>query len=144
MWFENPRVAKPVRDDASGAADNRLFPRDCREEVRAHAPGLLPAGQLRGPAVTRVGSCSGAACAAAAASAMGMAMQPHATGEQTGGSPSTLPMSFLGFPGPLHSWSVNTQQSLPMVLRECQSRPSTCMQPDAGAARGQAHRSRRG
>ncbi|CAL8465829.1 g5365 [Coccomyxa elongata] len=31
VWFENPRVARPLKDDAAGAADKRLFPRDCRE-----------------------------------------------------------------------------------------------------------------
>jgi hypothetical protein len=36
VWFENPRVARPLRDDAAGAADNRLFPRDCREEARTY------------------------------------------------------------------------------------------------------------
>ena len=34
VWFENPRVARPVKDDAAGLADKRLFPRDCREGVR--------------------------------------------------------------------------------------------------------------
>lgn len=33
VWFENPRVARPLKDDAAGAADKRLFPRDCREAV---------------------------------------------------------------------------------------------------------------
>ena len=36
IWFENSRVSRPVEDDASGLADKRLFPRDCREAVRAH------------------------------------------------------------------------------------------------------------
>ncbi|CAL8465768.1 g5304 [Coccomyxa elongata] len=31
VWFESPRVARPLKDDAGGAADKRLFPRDCRE-----------------------------------------------------------------------------------------------------------------
>lgn len=33
VWFENPRIARPLKDDAAGAADKRLFPRDCREAV---------------------------------------------------------------------------------------------------------------
>ena len=33
IWLENPRVARPVKDDAAGLADKRLFPRDCREGV---------------------------------------------------------------------------------------------------------------
>jgi hypothetical protein len=36
FWFENPAVARPVREDSgAGAAsgDQRLFPRECREAV---------------------------------------------------------------------------------------------------------------
>jgi hypothetical protein len=33
IWFENPRVSRPVKEDNVGAADKRLFPRDCREGV---------------------------------------------------------------------------------------------------------------
>lgn len=51
FWFENPTVARPIREDAGSLAaggDQRLFPRECREAVgwgwgaRA-ASGRLPA-----------------------------------------------------------------------------------------------------
>ena len=40
IWFENPRVSRPVKDDASGLADKRLFPRDCREAVCSMLRGV--------------------------------------------------------------------------------------------------------
>ena len=38
LWFENPAVSRPIREDSSGSAaaaggDQRLFPRECREAV---------------------------------------------------------------------------------------------------------------
>ncbi len=33
VWFESPVLGRPVKDDATGVADKRLFPRDCREAV---------------------------------------------------------------------------------------------------------------
>ena len=33
LWFENSCVARPVKEDALGLADKRLFPRDCRKAV---------------------------------------------------------------------------------------------------------------
>ena len=38
LWFENPRVARPVKEDALGLADKRLLPRDCREAVCPPCP----------------------------------------------------------------------------------------------------------
>ncbi|CAL8465771.1 g5307 [Coccomyxa elongata] len=38
VWFESPRVALPLKDDAAGAADKRLFPRDCREADAGGGP----------------------------------------------------------------------------------------------------------
>lgn len=35
FWLENPAVSKPVKEDAAAGADQRLFPRECREAVRA-------------------------------------------------------------------------------------------------------------
>lgn len=36
FWFENAAIGRPVKDDAgsaAAAADQRLFPRECREAV---------------------------------------------------------------------------------------------------------------
>lgn len=40
VWFESPVVGRPVKDDATGAADKRLFPRDCREAVWSQYYGI--------------------------------------------------------------------------------------------------------
>ena len=41
FWFENPAVSRPIREESSLAAgaDQRLFPRECREAVRARGEG---------------------------------------------------------------------------------------------------------
>ena len=73
VWFENPRVARPLREDAAGAADNRLFPRDCREEARGvtvcscmrlcRAPALRVACS-HAPVLCRVHQCGAASISA--------------------------------------------------------------------------------
>ncbi|KAK9845769.1 hypothetical protein WJX81_002042 [Elliptochloris bilobata] len=40
VWFESPVVGRPVKDDAVGAADKRLFPRDCREAGTTYKAAL--------------------------------------------------------------------------------------------------------
>ena len=34
VWFENPLVGQPIKDDTAGLTDKPLSPRDCREGVR--------------------------------------------------------------------------------------------------------------
>jgi hypothetical protein len=34
VWFENPVVLRPLKETGLSSADERLFPRDCREGVR--------------------------------------------------------------------------------------------------------------
>ena len=34
VWFENPQIGRPLKEDVAAGADRRLFPRDCREGVR--------------------------------------------------------------------------------------------------------------
>ena len=36
VWFENPQIGRPLKEDVAAGADRRLFPRDCREGVRLH------------------------------------------------------------------------------------------------------------
>ncbi len=31
FWFEEPRLAKPIKEDVGPGQDSRLFPRECRE-----------------------------------------------------------------------------------------------------------------
>lgn len=33
VWLENPMVLRPLKDSGLSSADERLFPRDCREGV---------------------------------------------------------------------------------------------------------------
>ncbi len=35
VWLENPAIQKPLKDQGLSQADERLFPRDAREGVRA-------------------------------------------------------------------------------------------------------------
>ncbi len=44
FWFENPTVARPIREEGGSLAaggDQRLFPRECREAVRVHRVGRV-------------------------------------------------------------------------------------------------------
>ena len=38
VWFENPMVLRPLKETGLSSADERLFPRDCREGVRPAPP----------------------------------------------------------------------------------------------------------
>jgi hypothetical protein len=38
VWFENPMVLRPLKETGLSSADERLFPRDCREGVRHALP----------------------------------------------------------------------------------------------------------
>jgi hypothetical protein len=38
VWFENPMVLRPLKETGLSSADERLFPRDCREGVRRALP----------------------------------------------------------------------------------------------------------
>ena len=41
FWWENPVVGRPIREDAAGGGDQRLFPRECREAVSCRRCCLL-------------------------------------------------------------------------------------------------------
>ena len=55
FWFENPVVGRPIREESAAAAmtsaDQRLFPRECREAVSAGQPCVCASRSSRAAAL---------------------------------------------------------------------------------------------
>lgn len=46
VWFENPTVLRPLKESGLSSADERLFPRDCREGVRQLTENAVLAARI--------------------------------------------------------------------------------------------------